>query len=127
MIKFALQTHLSTALFVSSVRCPYVLLGNLCQVILLDIDTLPLKPLSALFELEPPAALASRLKDVVSHAIYCWTAMPAMHLQVRGSSDMEHGAVIDGRHPFAQRPFYPQPPSAFCPRLFLQRGRWGAG
>ncbi|CAE7505117.1 unnamed protein product [Symbiodinium pilosum] len=48
------------------------------KVILLDIDTLPLKPLSALFELEPPAAL------------------------VRGSSDMEHGAVIDGRCFFSE-------------------------
>eukprot|EP00439_Symbiodinium_sp_Y106_P028296 s7134_g3.t1 len=65
------------------------------QVILLDIDTLPVKSLSALFDLEPPAAL------------------------VRGSCELDHGAVVDGRSFFSE--------GGWEPGGWLQSGGINAG
>ncbi|CAE7198310.1 unnamed protein product [Symbiodinium natans] len=65
------------------------------KVMLLDIDTLPLKPLGALFDLEPPAAL------------------------VRGSCNLEHGALVDGRSFFSE--------GGWEPGGWLQSGGINAG
>lgn len=65
------------------------------KVMLLDIDTLPVKSLSALFDLEPPAAL------------------------VRGSCELDHGAVVDGRSFFSE--------GGWEPGGWLQSGGINAG